>query len=268
MGNTSKEINTELSLSEKHAAIISDVQKEIMQEEIEELLPIKEDDINVSTIYVFEHQEELEAKVYFRNGLSRKVNFENVPLVLLNSKQEELARKTFDLREMGNLSPHTATPWKLYFSKSEINMDKFTPNNCSVVFDSALKAVNYANIQYEEIPEELIELKSHFENFLKELPKIGEGQLSISIFNISLNVEGKVIITLVIRNSSNKGMKVEEIPVTLKDESNSIIVSGKFSMKDFTIKPMKARICNLAFQTNLTAEKPESFLDKWKVIFE
>ncbi|APM40340.1 SLAP domain-containing protein [Clostridium kluyveri] len=268
MSNISKKINTKLSLDKKDESIISDTQKEILQEEIEELLPIEKDDVNISTIYVFEQSEELEAKVYFRNGLSQNINFEYVPLILLNSEDEEIGRNVFDLREMGDLPSCTARPWKIYFKKSEIHMDKFTPNKCRVIFDRALKAVNYANIEYEKILEELIKFKPRFESFLQELPKIEKGQLAISTFNISLNVNSNIYVTLVIRNSSDKSIKVEQIPVTLKDEDDNIIVSGKFNLKEFIIKPIKARICNLSFEVDLTPEKTENFSNKWKVIFE
>lgn len=267
MDNTSKKINTELSLNEERAAVISDVQKEMMQEEIEELLPISENDINISTIYVFEQGEELEAKVYFRNGLSRSVNLEYVPLILLNSEKEQLGKKIFDLREIGDIPPNAATPWKLYFNKSEIDMDKFTPG-CSLVFDTALKAVNYVNIEYEEIPQELTEFRPHFEKFLKELPKIEKGQMSISTFNISLDVYGNILITLVIRNSGDKNIKLEQIPVTLKDENNNIITRGRFNIDNFIIKSMKAKICTLALKTDFTTEKTQNFLNKWEVFFE
>lgn len=268
MSSMPEKMSTKLSLNKKDESIVSDVQKELMQEEIQDLAPIEKDDINISTIYVFEQQEELEAKVYFRNGLSQNINFEYVPLILLNSNGEEIARSIFDLREMGDLPSCTARPWKIHFKKSEVHMDKFTPNGCRVIFDGSLKAVNYANIEYEEIPEDLVEFKSHFESFLKELPKIEKEQMSISTFNISLDVHGKILVTLVIRNSGNRDIRLEQIPLTIKDENNDIIVSGKFNLKEFTVKPMKAKICNLGFETNLIPEKTKSFSNKWKAVFE
>ncbi|MFL0194319.1 SLAP domain-containing protein [Clostridium sp. WILCCON 0269] len=262
----SQEIKTELSLPQQLECIISDIQKEIMQEEIEELSPIKENDVNIATIYIYDDREELEAKVYFRNGLNRKINFEDVPLVLIDGNGKVLCSQVFDLREIGDIPACAATPWKLYFNKKDLDLNGISLDECKVIFNSSLKAVNYAKIGYEELPEELMGFKHDLQKFLEKLPKIEKNQLSMSTFNIGLQIGGKLIVTLVIRNSADKDINISEIPLTVKDENNNIVAAGKFIMKDFSVKSMKAKICNLAFETNLTTDKPMS-MDKFHVAF-
>lgn len=263
-----KEVKTELSLLQRNEDIISDVQKEILEEEISELHSIKENDINISTVYIFDNGEELESKVYFRNGLNRDVNFEFVPLILLNSKEEEIASNTFDLREMGNIPPGGARPWKIYFDKKLVKMEKFENEHCKIVFDHKLKAVNYADIEYEQIPQMFEGYRSVFEKFLYELPRIEKGQLSISTFDLVLSEDGKIIITLVIRNSTGKDIQLNEIPITIKDENDTIVTSNKFLLDNFMVKTMKAKICNLVIETDMKVENGVSMKDKWKVIFQ
>lgn len=263
-----KDIKTELSLEQRYEDIMSDVQKEIMEEEISELHSIKENDINIATIYVFDNGDYLEAKVYFRNGLDRDINFEFVPLILLNSNNEEVARDTFNLKELGNIPSGGARPWKIHFNRELVKMDKFKDQKCSVVFASRVKAVNYANIEYDGIPEVFQKHKLVFEKFLYDLPGIEKGKLSISTFDIVLNVDGKIIVTLVIRNSLNKDVKLEEIPITIKDSKDKVVTSTKFSLGDFIVKSMKAKICNLAVQTDMKVDYAVSFKDKFNVIFQ
>ena len=95
------EVPTVLSLLEHDDNVMSDVQKEILEEEISELDPIKEDHLNVSGIYAYDLGDKIEVKVYIRNGLSKKVNFEYVPFVILNSKGETLAYQIFNLESLG-----------------------------------------------------------------------------------------------------------------------------------------------------------------------
>jgi SLAP domain-containing protein len=262
-------MQTKLSLLEKHENIVSEVQKEIMDEEISELEPIKENDINISTIYVFDDGQELEVKVYFRNGFSRKVNFEYLPLILVNSDGEEIARESFDLREMGDLPPKGARPWKLYFNKKLVDLEKLKKVPCNIVFDSKVMAVNYADIEYEEFEESYLELKPYFEKFLAELPRIEKEKLSMSTFDISLGLDGKIIITLVMRNSAGTDVEIQEIPITIRqNNNNNVVASGKFSMKNFTIKSMKAKICTLVFETSMETKQVVSFTDKWNIVFE
>lgn len=264
----SEGIKMELSLPERYENIISDVQKEIMNEELEEFAPIKKNDINISTTYIYDDDDdELEAKVYFRNGFTNKINFEYVPLVIINSKEEILASKTFDLREMGDIPPFGARPWKVHFDKSEVDMNKFSPEDCKVIFDSKVKAVNYANIELEMPEEPVQELRPVFEEFLNNLPGIEKGNLNFSTFSITLSEEGKTIVTLLVRNASDKTIKIEEMPVILKDENNNTAASGRFCLNDFEVSSMKARICVLALDLELSLDETTPF-DNWSVVFE
>ncbi|WPC42258.1 SLAP domain-containing protein [Clostridium sp. JS66] len=266
MSEEKQNVEMELSLTERFEAVVSEVQKDIMNEEISGLEPIKESDINISTIYAFDDGDEIEAKVYFRNGLSTNINFEYVSLVLVNSNEEVVASKVFDLREMGDIPIGGARPWKLCFEKSCVDMEKFSPENCKVLFNKNIKAVNYAKFEFEDFPEEFNNFKGQFQTFLENLPNVEKGKFTASAFNISLRQDGKLIVTIIMRNSVAKVAKVEEIPITIKDESDNVIAKGRFQLKDFTINPMKAKVCVVAFETNLN---PELGVDtsKWKAVF-
>lgn len=266
MSQEKQNVEMELSLTERFDAVVSDVQKDIMNEEISGLEPIKENDINISTIYVFDDGDEIEAKVYFRNGFLKKVNFEYVPLVLVNSQKDIVASKVFDLREMGDIPSGGARPWKLYFEKSSVDMSKFSPENCKVIFNKNIKAVNYAKFQFQDFPEELNNFKGEFQKFLENLPNIEKGKFSTSTFNITLQQNGNLIVTIIMRNSVEKAVKIEEIPVTIKDENDNVVVSGKFQLNDFTINSMKARVCILTFETNLNPNTVDT--SKCKVVFQ
>ncbi|WP_411681876.1 SLAP domain-containing protein [Clostridium thailandense] len=263
----SEAVELQLSLTEREENIVSDVQKEIMNEELDEFAPVKENDINIATTYVYEDKNEIEAKVYFRNGFTRKVNFEYVPLVMTNSQNEILAKKIFDLREMGDIPPCGARPWKVSFPKSEVDMEKFSSGDCKIIFDAKVKAVNYADIELEAVDPSMEELKPLFEKFLRELPRIEKGNVSFSKFNVALSNEGKIMITLMARNGCNKAVRVEEMPITLKDENNNVAASGIFKLGDFEVPEMKAKMLTLAFDTEVTLDETIS-LDKWKVVFQ
>ncbi|MDW8802574.1 SLAP domain-containing protein [Clostridium sp. A1-XYC3] len=262
-----EKVEIELSLPPQLEAVVSGVQKEIMTEELEELSPIKENDVNISTIYVYDDGDELEAKVYFRNALNRTINFEKVSLALVDKEDNVLCMKVFDLMELGDIPAYAATPWKLYFEKKFMNRIDVDFSQCKVVFNSQIRAISYASIEYQELPKEFEDIRTTFEEFLEDLPKMEKNQLSISTFNICLQTGGKVIATLVIRNSADRDVSIQEIPLTIKDENNIIIASGRFTLTDFVLKPMKAKVVNLAFQTDLTTEKSVT-KDNWSAIFE
>ena len=237
-----------------------------MKEEISEFESIKENDINIATTYIFDDGEELEAKVYFRNGFGSKVNFEYLPLLIVNSQGEEIGSQVFDLREMGDIPSCSARPWKLFFNKSNVDMNKFSQKDCKVIFNSNIKAVNYAKIEYEDFPEAYTEFRQAFEKFLSELPNIENGMFNIATFSISIK-DNSIFVTLVARNGSNQPLKVEELPITIKDENNELVLSIKVKLEDFIVSPMKAKICNIAIENDVNFNENLD-ITKWIVIFE
>lgn len=259
-------VKTKLSLLEKQDIIASDVQKEILNDEIAALPPIKENDINISTIYAFEDSENIEVKVYFRNGLHRKVNFEYLPLTLLNSEGQVVGKKIFDLAEMGDLEYGAARPWKLFFEKSKVDMDRFSPKSCRVVFDGGLKAVKYAPIALDETSVEDGKYVQMFKTFLESLPKVQRESVAISKFKIAIQKPGKIIVTLLIRNGCRKPVKFDKLPITIRDEKNAVVASSNFDTKGLEVGPMKARVCNFIFGTNLNIDNTV-VMDNWNVDF-
>lgn len=261
-------IETKLSLSEDLDDIVSDVQREIMEEEISELNAIKENDVNISTVYVFDDGEQIEVKVYFRNGFSRKINFDHIQLAMVNSKNEVLGKKVFVLSEMGDLPPGTARPWKLLFNKSEIDMSKFSKEGCKIVFGEKVRAVNYAHITLDDSSVEEEKYNQMFKDFIKTLPKMEKGKVSLSRFKITLQKEGKIIVTLIIRNSCEKSVTIEKLPITIKDKNGDLIASGIFNTKDLKVESMKARVCNFMFESKLIHIEQSYAMNNWEVFFE
>lgn len=168
---------------------------------------------------------------------------------------------------MGDLPPYSARPWKLFFHKSNVDMSKLLPQDCKVMFNSQIKAVSYAPIKYESFPEPYLEIKSEFDSFLRELPNIERGSFSISTFNVFVKNGSDVFVTLILRNGSDKALKLEKLPITIKDENNQIISSEEFQLDNFIVNSMKARVYSVAIKANVDlGEVVET--DKWTVNFQ
>lgn len=255
-------VPTVLSLLEYDENVMSDIQKEMLADEISELPPIEEGDINVSGVYVFDLGDKLEVKIYLRNGFKKKVNFEYIPFAIVNSKDETLAYQVFNLSEIGSIPSMGARPWKLIFDKKNVYSDKISMDDCRVVFDAKVEAVNYANIEYENLPENLEhDHKEVFVKFLKDLPKIKAGNFGISKFNVVLQKDGNLTIVLVIRNGVNRPVQLEELPITVKDGNGKVIASNMFITENLEVGPNKARICYFMFPTGLEVEEETELVD-------
>lgn len=262
------EVSTVLSLLEHDDNVMSDVQKEILEEEIAELEPIKEDQINVSGVYAYDLGDKLEVKVYIRNGLSKGVRLEYVPFVISNSKGETLAYQIFNLESLGEIPERAARPVKLYFEKKNVYVDNISMDDWNVGFDTRIKVKRRVRVEYENLPKDIeVEEKIIFDNFLKELPELNEGEFTVSTFSIGVQKNGNILITLVMRNGTDKPIKLDKIPMSVKDANGNVVKSNLFELKDFTVNPLRARVCNFAFPTGLTLEQDVA-LDNWSVEYK
>ncbi|AKA70832.1 SLAP domain-containing protein [Clostridium scatologenes] len=265
--NEMLEVPTILSLLDNDDNVMSDVQKDILEEELEELPPIKDGEVNVSGIYVYDAGEKLEVKAYIRNGYSQEIVLENVPLAIINSKNEILAYQIFNLKSLGAIPSHGARPVKIYFEKKNVRVDEIPMDDWSIGFDEKVKVERKVNVSYEKLPKNIeVEDKLVFDNFLKSLPDIRETQFTISTFSVGMQTNGDIIVTLVMRNGDTNPRGLKEIPITLIDGNGNVVKSNLFKLENFEVGGLKARIFNFAFPTNFRLEKNVE-LNDWKVEF-
>ncbi|WP_409070189.1 SLAP domain-containing protein [Clostridium sp. FAM 1755] len=263
--NKDEALDIKLSLLEKDKEVMSNVQREILEEELDELVPIKEGDINVAGVYAYDLGDKYEVKAYLRNGINKEVNFEKIPFKIINSKGELLASQTFDLESMGNIPSCAARPWILYFDKENVFVDKIPVDDWKLVFDNSLKAVRNLDVDIENLPDGIdAESKKVYTDFLEDLPALKEGEVSFSKFSIGINEQGYLLVTIVIRNGCNKGINIENLPMTIRNEKGNFVVSEVFKLEDLKVSPMKAKVCNFAFPLQIK-EKASIPLDSWKI---
>ncbi|MBU3190275.1 SLAP domain-containing protein [Clostridium bowmanii] len=245
----------QLYLNDGHEAAHADAKKEFYREELESLPDMNEGDININTTYVFDLGDKVEVGIYFRNGLSKEINFDKLPLMILNSKDEVVANQIFELREVGNIPPYSAVPWKLYFDKKNIFIDTIAlKDGLHIVFDTNIKAYNSANIEFENVPNDSEFKKLH--KYLNEMLPITSGDVNVSLYKILSGESGELKISIIVRNASDKKIKVEKIPVTIKNIDNAKIVAvGTFDTSNIEINSLKAKFFNLEFKAEQLLEK-------------
>lgn len=267
INNETLEVPTILSLLENDDNVMSDVQKDILEEELEELPPIKDGEVNVSGVYVYDEGDKLEVKAYIRNGYSQEIVLENVPLAITNSKDEILAYQIFNLKGLGAIPSHGARPVKVYFEKKNVRVDKIPMDDWSIGFDAKVKVERKVNVSYEKLPRSMeVEDKLVFDNFLKSLPDLREGQFTISTFSLGIQTNGDIIVTLVMRNGDIRPRGIKEIPITLIDANGNVVKSNLFKLENFEVGGLRARIFNFSFPTNFKLENNVA-LNDWQVEF-
>lgn len=265
---TTEYVSTVLSLLDEEENVVSDVQKEIFEDEIKELPPIQEGQVNVSGVYLYDAGDKIEVKIYIRNGLTYDLNLEKIPFAITNSKGDVLASQEFNLSSIGTIPPYSARPLKLYFEKNNIKVDKIPEDDWNIVLNGEFNVTSKVKTRYEGLPED-IDLKDKlvFDKFLKELPEMTAGEFSISTFSIGLQKNGNILVTAVMRNATDKPITIDKMPITVLDGKNRAVKSEKFTLDHFTVNPYRAKICNFAFPTNVHPEE-NTPLNDWSVAYK
>lgn len=251
-------VDVKLSLDDNATNTASDVQKEFLEEEIKEIIPkIKKGVINISGVYVFENDENYEVKVYITNGLERPVKFEKVPLYMINSNGDKLAYQEFDLSHMEEIPPYSARPCKLEFRKENLFVDAISSEDWQIVFGGQNpEAVQYVDVELESIPEEMsLKEINTFNEFLKGLPGIERGQVSISVFTMTQYKNNNILMTLVIRNTTQDAIEIKTLPISVYTKDDKKVLSGVFEINDFKVNSCKARILSLVFPSEIVLDE-------------
>jgi len=262
-----KIVETQISIHPELEDRISKFQKECFEDEIGSLPPIKEGDVNISTDFIFDLGDKYEASIFIRNGLQKPINFEDVSFLVVNKNNEVLGSKIFNLREVGDVPALGARPWKIYFEKSEVNLEAQNIKELSIIFDTRIKAEETVKIEFENLPEGIQgEARRKFEKFLENLPLLRRGQVSMSTYSVEKTKDGGIATTIVIRNGANKEIKIEKVPLTIIDANERAVAAGVFYLDNVTINASKAKVYNFSFSKEELTEE-EIDLSSWKVNF-
>lgn len=240
------------------------VMQSVIKHELSALPPVKMGDITINGIYAYKDEEELEVAFYIRSGLPRPVKFDEVPLIIVNSKKEVLARQVFNLQEVGQIPPHSARPWQIRFAKENVFADDVPIDDWKIAFD--MKPQKDIKFTYDYLSENFTESERSFlEQFLNNLPPINPGELSFSPLQARLTEERNLVTTLVMRNSGAKSVQLSGIQLIIKDAKENEVAEGTFEINGLSVNPYKAVLWSVNFPSE-AVKKEEIDLTTWSVI--
>lgn len=212
--------------------------------------------------------EKVEVSVYLRNGLSKQINFDKVPLVIVNKNGDILAKQIMYMGDFGILPPFSARPYKVYFDKVNLFVDTISNDNFEIQFEEAVTAINTVKVELEDISVSMEhELKSSFTKFLDKLPLIKAGDVSIEVFKTLKGMDNTISIVLMIRNGCDDIIKLERLPIIVKDEQGQSVAKGVFDIENVSVNPHKAKVYDFTITEDYIVKK-DFDLSSCKVYFK
>lgn len=198
-----------------------------------------------------------------RTSLNRPIKLEEMALVLLGPEKELLAKKPFDLSELGELPAASSRPWNFVFEPSTVKVDELPESGWTLAFQ--LKPAHQLDLEEsweQALPEEEKEkLKELVE---KQLTPPGEGEVNFMGLQIRQDDTQNLHVSVLIRNGSEKDVTFQQIPLIVEDASGEVIATGGFRLDEFRVKAYTTKPWTFIFPKELV-QKETMDLSTWKV---
>jgi accessory Sec system S-layer assembly protein len=263
INEVSEEIEVQTELSIHPSMNVTQEDQYVLRFMSNDLPPLKPNQISIAGIELQQFDEGVVVVAFVRNSLPQSIHFEPTTLVLLGQNGEKLARKTFDLSELGELPAKSSRPWNFAFERTTFLADELPQEGWSLAFELKPKhTLDLAPAWEENMPEEEKEkLKAYVEN----METLQPGEVKLSGLQAVLSPEGDLHVTMLIRNGTDQNLKIEKLPLQIMDASGEIIAKGGFSLVDFGVKAHSSKPWTFIFPNSLVLSDTLD-LSSWKAI--
>lgn len=204
-----------------------------------------------------------EAAGIIRNTVQQTIQFQPTVILLLGANQEVVAKKEFDLGELGTIPPNGARPWKFQFSKDDVLKEVEEPlKDWSLAFE--LKQEHQLDLEESWKKSIAEETKLKLQDIVTNATPLKPGEVNFMGLSAKHNENGDLAVTILIRNGADKNITLEQVPLGVKDASQEEVARGGFKLENFTVKANTSKPWTFIFpKTMITKENID--LSKWQV---
>lgn len=231
-----------------------------------ELPLLKENQISLSGIEVNKEEDgRVLVKAFVRNSLPKGITFnEPVPLLLMGPEETLLARKTFNLAELGEIPAESSVPWLFVFEKPYVLAEEIPQTDWKLAFELKKERGPHTLDLEESWEKSLADTdKRKLEELVKKITPPKPGEVNFMGIQARLATDGSLHCTLLIRNGSEKNMQLEQLPLVIEDASGEVVAKGGFVLDHFEVKANTSKPWTFIFPKELLL-KDNPDLSRWK----
>lgn len=230
----------------------------------QQLPALKPNQISISGMKLIEYNEGFVVVAFLRNTLSKPVRFEQIDLLLLNEDGQPIAKRRFEMDTFGELPPFTARPWRFLFEAEDKLVDQIPQEGWKIAFELKQKPKHALELEKSWETALSEQQKTHLRNLVEHLPPLAAGEINFMGIEAKIDENKNVVITLLIRNGSDKNIRLEQIPLVVEDASGDVICKGVFHLENFEVKANTSKPWSFVFPPSLLLKEAID-LSKWKV---
>ena len=232
----------------------------------QQLPSLKPNQISISGIRLTRFEEDVIIDAFIRNTLDRAVRFEMVDLLLIDENSKPLAKKTFDLSEMGEIPALSCVPWRFFFEEEDYVAESIPDEGWKIAFELKHESKEHTLDLAPSWDEQLsAEQREHLEKVVAGLPELKEDEVNFMGLEAVMQEAGTFAVTVLIRNGSKKkSIKIEQLPLVVEDADGDQVCQGGFALEDFEVKANTTKPWTFIFPEPLVVKKNPN-LTRWKV---
>lgn len=203
------------------------------------------------------------ASALIRSTVQKPISFGNTTILLLGPNKEVVGRKEFDLSKIGTLPPNSARPYKFNFMPQDIvkNME-LKEDDWTLAFELKKKhQLDLPESWKNSIDEKA---KASLEKIVSSAAPLKAGEVNFMGISANQKENKDLVVTILIRNGSDKNISFQQIPLAFKDASNEVIAKGAFKLDDFEVKSNTSKPWTFIFPAAML-EKEDLDLSRWQV---
>ncbi|MGE7906145.1 SLAP domain-containing protein [Peribacillus sp. NPDC094092] len=96
---------------------------------------LKPNQISISGIKLTRVEDEVIIVAFLRNSIEKAVRFDIVDLLLVDGNGKFLAKKTFDLTELGEIPALSSMPWRFIFEEGDMLAEAIPDEGWKIAFE-------------------------------------------------------------------------------------------------------------------------------------
>jgi len=227
-----------------------------------ELPPLKPNQVSLSGIELRAEEDQLIVSAFVRNSVSKGIRLAESSILLIGPNGEHLARKKFDLAELGEIPAKSSRPWHFSFHLNDVISSEIPAEGWKLAFE--IKAphrldldASWENALPAEEKEKLIQM-------VESLGAPKEGEVNFLGLQARKNENDGLSVTILIRNGNDKNIQLHQLPLQVEDAAGEIVAKGGFALDNFEVKANTSKPWTFIFPKELVLAE-DADLSRWKV---
>lgn len=198
-----------------------------------------------------------------RSTVQKPIQFGNTTILLLDAEQKPIARKEFDLSKLGTLPPNSARPFVFSFMPQDLikKVNLVDEEDWSLAFELKKKHQLDLPDSWKNAIDD--KTKASLEKIVSNAAPLKPGEVNFMGINAKQKENKDLVVTLLIRNGSDKNVTFQQIPLAVKDASNEVVAKGSFKLDNFEVKSNTSKPWTFIFPASML-EKEELDLSRWQ----